>query len=91
MGPAGQYHVVSRDGVDRGGVSGILSPGERPHWLPYVEVDDADAVLARAGRVGGKVLIGPHDIPGIGRFGIFEDPAGAVLAVMKSAPMAKAR
>ena len=89
MGPSGTYHILSSAGVDRGGVSGILFPGVPPHWLPYVEVDDADATLARARKLGGKVPVGPHDIPGIGRFGIVEDPTGAVLAVMKTAPMAQ--
>ena len=87
MGPAGTYHIVSRSGQDRGGITGHLQPGFPPHWLPYVSVDDADATLARVEKNGGKTLMGAHDIPGIGRFGIIADPTGGVLAVMKSAPM----
>jgi hypothetical protein len=35
-------------------------------------------------------VFGPHDIEGIGRFGVVKDPIGAILAVMKSAPMESA-
>lgn len=87
MGPDGTYYILSRDGVDRGGVASHLLDGARPHWLPYVSVDDADATLARAKKHGGSVVFGPHDIEGIGRFGVVKDPTGAVLAVMKPAPM----
>ena len=86
MGPAGNYYILSKDGVDRGGVTAHLPGGMKPHWLPYVEVDDADATIARAKKLGAKIPIAPEDIPGIGRFGVLEDPTGAVLAVMKSQP-----
>jgi uncharacterized protein len=89
MGPGGTYHVLSRGGVDRGGATSHLPPGAAPHWLPYVYVDDADATIARVGRNGGTVQFGPEDIPGIGRFGVLQDPSGARLAVMKPAPMEK--
>lgn len=86
MGPAGNYYILSKDGVDRGGVTGHLPGGMPPHWLPYVEVDDADATITRARKLGAKIPMAPDDIPGIGRFGVLEDPTGAVLAVMKSVP-----
>jgi predicted enzyme related to lactoylglutathione lyase len=40
MGTGGTYHVLSRDGIDRGGVTGHLPAGALPHWLPYVASDD---------------------------------------------------
>jgi predicted enzyme related to lactoylglutathione lyase len=89
MGPGGVYHILSRGGVDRGGVTGHLPDGVPPHWLPYVAVDDADATIARAKHAGATIQFGPEDIPGVGRFGVLEDPTGAVLAIMKPRPMAK--
>ncbi len=86
MGPGGTYHIVGRGGLDRGGVTGNLESGVKPHWLPYVAVDDSDATLARAKKQGGTVHFGPEDIPGVGRFGVLADPTGAVLAVMKPQP-----
>jgi predicted enzyme related to lactoylglutathione lyase len=87
MGPGGMYHILSKGGADRGGVTSHLSAGVPPHWLPYVSVDDTDATLARAKKLGATIPIGPEDIPGIGRFGILEDPTGALLAIMKPIPM----
>jgi predicted enzyme related to lactoylglutathione lyase len=85
MGDGNQYHTLNIGDVGRAGVTGFLQ-GAAPHWLPYVAVDDPDATLARAKKQGGKVLMGPDDIPGVGRFGVVEDPTGAVLAVMKAMP-----
>ncbi len=87
-GSAGTYYIVSRDRVERGGVTSHLPPGARAHWLPYVHTGDVDAALARARTLGGKILVGPIDIPDVGRFGVIEDPTGAALAVMKPLPRA---
>jgi predicted enzyme related to lactoylglutathione lyase len=89
MGPGGPYHVISRGGVDRGGVTHHLQPGATPHWLPYVHVEDVDGTLARARRQGGTVPMQAEDIPGVGRFGVLTDPVGATLAVMKPEPRVK--
>jgi predicted enzyme related to lactoylglutathione lyase len=89
MGPADAYHILSRGGVDRGGVTSHLPRGVPPHWLPYVAVDDVDATIARAKKLGARIPISPEDIPGAGRFGVLEDPTGATLAIMKPMPMQK--
>jgi hypothetical protein len=87
MGPAGTYHIVSKGGVDRGGVTNHLPKGARPHWLPYVSVDDVDAAFERARKLGATIQMPPESIPGIGRLGVLEDPTGAALAIMKPATM----
>jgi predicted enzyme related to lactoylglutathione lyase len=56
------------------GVSDHLPPGGQPHWLPYVAVDDADVVAARAWDAGGTVLMAPETVPGAGRLAIIADP-----------------
>ena len=55
--------------------------GVPPHWLPYVRVSDVDATAQKAEKLGGKIHIEGQDIPNIGRFGIIEDPQGAVIAL----------
>lgn len=85
-GPGGTYHILSRGGVDRAGVTDHLPGGARPHWLPYVAVDDADATIARARKLGARISVGPEDIPGVGRYGVLEDPTGAALAILKPLP-----
>jgi predicted enzyme related to lactoylglutathione lyase len=91
MGPAGKYHILSRGGVDRGGVTDHLPSGKPAHWLPYVNVDDVDATIARARSCGARIAVAPEDIPSIGRYSVLEDPTGGVLAVMKPLPREKQR
>jgi predicted enzyme related to lactoylglutathione lyase len=86
MGPEGAYHIVSRGGVDRGGATRHLASGVPPHWLPYVAVDDPDATIARAAKLGATIPVAPADIPGVGRFAVLKDPTGAVLAIMRPLP-----
>lgn len=85
MGGGGTYHLLSASGTDRAGVT-AQDAGVAPHWLPYVHVEDVDATLARARRLGATLSVDPADIPGIGRFGVLVDPVGASLAVMKPQP-----
>lgn len=80
------YYILSAGGEDRGGVTHHLPPGVPAHWLPYVHIDDADAATARAQQSGGTVHVQPADIPGVGRFGVVQDPTGALLAVLKPLP-----
>ena len=54
-----------------------------PHWMPYVFVDDCDAIMAKVDAGGGTTLVPAMDIPNVGRMGVFMDPTGAALAVIK--------
>jgi len=88
MGPSFTYHLLSQGGVDRGGA---MTDDEAPkgvpaRWLPYVSVGDADAAVSCASRLGANVFVDPSDIPGVGRFAIFQDPTGAFIAVLKPLP-----
>ena len=59
-------------------------PEEAPaHWMVYFEVDDADAVAAKAEELGGSVNAGPFD-SGVGRMAVISDPHGGVFSIMKS-------
>jgi predicted enzyme related to lactoylglutathione lyase len=49
----------------------------------------ADRLLARPPRdgsasLGGKIISGPSDIPGTGRYAVLQDPQGAVFGIYKS-------
>jgi predicted enzyme related to lactoylglutathione lyase len=52
--------------------------------LVYIASDDIDADLKNVKKLGGKVLREKTEIPGMGWFGIFQDPTGNVLAVYTS-------
>jgi predicted enzyme related to lactoylglutathione lyase len=56
--------------------------GVPPHWMGYVAVPDVDATAARAEELGGRIVMGPHEIPNVGRFVI---PQGAVFALHQRA------
>jgi predicted enzyme related to lactoylglutathione lyase len=89
MSPTYTYYILSKGGVDRGGVSGHLPPGSAAQWLPYVSVADVDKTAARATKLGGTIVTGPDDIPNVGRFAVLKDPTGATIAVMKPNPTEK--
>lgn len=81
------YHILSApDGEGVGGLM-TLPPGApmRPGWLAYIGVDDVDAAVAHVRALGGHVAMGPHDIPGIGRFALAADPQGLPFYVMRGA------
>ena len=52
-------------------------------WLIYVTVQSADESAKLCIENGGKVLVGPKDMSGYGRFCVIEDPAGAVCALFE--------
>jgi uncharacterized protein len=62
----------------------MAAAGVTPSWRVYFEVADCDATVAMATRHGGSVAVPAMDIPGVGRFAILTDPAGAAFAVIKS-------
>lgn len=83
---ASTYVVCERGGRQVGGI--MQSPPGAPHppmWLAYVAVDDVDASTARGKELGATVIVGPHEVPGIGRFTIFSDPLGAAFAIFRAA------
>jgi predicted enzyme related to lactoylglutathione lyase len=93
--PGGQtYTVLSvAGGGEEGSIGGIMQFGEeqlaaggRPHWLPYFEVLDADAAVAKTEQSGGQVLMPATDMEGVGRMAALADPFGAFFSVIKSAP-----
>ena len=53
------------------------------YWMPYFQVNDADAAAAKAKELGGSIMVPPTDIPKTGRFAIVNDPQGAMFAVFK--------
>lgn len=81
--------IVADDGEHAGGIlpltKAMCDEGARPGWLGYIAVDDVDIAVASIAKAGGSVIIPASDIPGIGRFAMLTDPAGAVFYVMRGA------
>ncbi len=75
------------DGTD---IGGMMAMNEQwgpipPHWMNYVSVAHCDAGVAKAGQLGGKVLVPAMDIPHVGRFAVLQDPQGAALSIIQLA------
>lgn len=87
MGPSGTYQMYGRDRFTYGGI--YRKPDDMPappHWLHYVRVEDsADAAAERAAKSGGKVVMGPMEVPGGDRIAVIQDPQGAHFAVHSKA------
>lgn len=47
----------------------------------YIDSDDVDSDLEKVKMLGGRMLHEKTEIPGMGWFGVFQDPDGNVLAV----------
>jgi uncharacterized protein len=56
-----------------------------PYWLIYFMVADVAATVAKASKLGAKVLRPAQDMAGVGTWAILADPQGGVFAVFKSA------
>jgi predicted enzyme related to lactoylglutathione lyase len=82
MGPT-PYYVLKTGDVPRAGIMKSPDPNAHPAWLPYVSVADCDAALAKATSLGAQVCVPAMDIPDVGRFGVFMDPLGAALGVIR--------
>ena len=83
--PGMKYTMFKAGGKDAGGLMEMPSevPKEVPsHWMAYITVDDVDALAKKTTELGGNVLHGPQDIPGVGRFCVIQDPTGAVVSLM---------
>ena len=66
----------------------MAAGGAKPGWLGYVKVDDVDKALTSIEQGGGRALMPAQDMPGIGRFALVSDPAGAPFYVMTPRPTA---
>ncbi len=84
--PGGEYTTFSRNGgEDFAGLAGLMG-APAPNWLTYIAVDDCDATAAKAKELGGTVLVGPDDIPEVGRFAVLNDSENATFAVLQPLP-----
>ena len=62
-----------------------LAPEWGPYVTVYVQVDDVEGCLAKAGELGGKTLVGPREIPGQGSFAWLAAPEGNIIGIWKAA------
>ncbi|MGP4052751.1 VOC family protein [Streptomyces sp. 2A115] len=90
--PGGTYTCINpSEGGEDAMFGGMVPLADDPmeqtaYWLPYFEVTDTDAVVAKAEELGGTVRMPATSAEGVGRMAKLADPYGARFAVIKSEP-----
>ncbi|ASQ96200.1 VOC family protein [Streptomyces melanosporofaciens] len=87
--PGGAYTVLMTTGAGREGSFGGVAQLQEghstpPQWLPYFEVADCDAVVAKGQDLGGSVLMPAMSAEGIGRMAWLADVVRAPFGVIAS-------
>jgi len=80
---APEVRVFTQRGEPRAGLNLLPWPEVQPNWLPYVKVDDAEAIARRVEELGGTVLIPPLPELRNGTSGLMMDPTGAAFAIQE--------
>jgi predicted enzyme related to lactoylglutathione lyase len=91
MGAGGLYQIIEHAGAQIGGVHVLQDPSKPPHWLSYVRVERLDEAVAAVQAHGGRVLRGPHVVPGGDRVAHVMDPQGGTLALHEPPAAAAAK
>jgi predicted enzyme related to lactoylglutathione lyase len=75
------YSMAQIEGYNVAGIGPTLDPKDPTYWSSYVKHDDADAVVERATKAGGSILVPPMDVMDSGRMTILQGPDGAMFGV----------
>jgi predicted enzyme related to lactoylglutathione lyase len=79
--PGGEYAMVKTgEGEIGGGITDPMNDANN-YVLIYIGVDDIHGALAKAEKLGGKIISPPHTIPGVVTFALFQDPSGNILGL----------
>lgn len=84
MGPMGIYQLFATGGPPVGGMMTRTPETPAPFWLYYFNVEAVDAAIARVTGGGGRVVNGPHQVPGGSWIVQCFDPQGAMFAIVGS-------
>jgi uncharacterized protein len=74
---------VNADGIGIGGGVGVGPADYDGHTTFYVEVADVEAALSDAERLGGTRTMGPDQVMEGVEIGLFTDPEGHVVGLVK--------
>lgn len=84
--PEGMPYGMVSAGAEKDAIGGGIAPaqeGAPPSLTFYVMVDDLQAYLDKAVKLGGKQVVPPTPIPEIGGFAMFSDLDGNVIGLFK--------
>jgi uncharacterized protein len=83
-GPMGLYQTFATGDEPVGGMITKMPNTPTPFWLYYFNVEAIDAAAARVTAAGGKVLMGPQQVPGELWIVQCTDPQGAMFALLSA-------
>lgn len=80
-GPAQMIDTGSKEGI-RGHIQSL---GHEPHnyCVVYAQVEDLPTYIKKAERLGGKTIVPPQEVPGMGHFAWIADPEGTLFGLWK--------
>jgi predicted enzyme related to lactoylglutathione lyase len=84
MGPMGTYRIFGGEGVQMGGIMNKPENVPVSAWGFYVNVDGLDAAVERVTSNGGKIVMGPMEVPGGSWVIQGIDPQGAAFALVST-------
>ena len=84
MGENGEYRFVDHQGLRLGAIAGTMG-GQEPHWRFYFRVASVQQAKETAEAKGGKIVMGPMEVPGGDHIIIGIDPQGAEFALVGKA------
>ncbi|HEY6241292.1 MAG TPA: VOC family protein [Burkholderiales bacterium] len=82
MGPMGVYQTFATGNGPVGGMMTKMPEAPSPFWLYYFNVDAVEAAVARVTQRGGKVTMGPHQVPTKQWIAQCYDPQGAMFGLL---------
>jgi predicted enzyme related to lactoylglutathione lyase len=80
----GVYQIFSIDGAPAGGMMTKMRDTPAPFWLYYFNVPAVDSAIARVKQGGGRLLMGPDEVPGGSWIAQCFDPQGAIFGMVGS-------
>jgi predicted enzyme related to lactoylglutathione lyase len=82
----GEYTLITQGQDLVGGIVELADPqgADYSRWLGYLSVVNVDRAVDFNSEQGGNVVVGPVDLPGIGRAAAIRDPQSAVVGLLQS-------
>jgi predicted enzyme related to lactoylglutathione lyase len=84
MGEHGEYRFIDHEGLTLGAIAGSIA-GQPPHWRFYIRVPSVSKAKDLVDASGGKIAMGPMEVPGGDHILIGVDPQGAEFALVGAA------
>jgi predicted enzyme related to lactoylglutathione lyase len=79
--PGMSYTMIDVGSGTGGGMQSKPMPDAPTGWMPYVQVDDVKATVAKAVKAGATAMLPFQEVGEMGAIGVFADPNGALIGV----------